>query len=519
MIIYPDKPWVDGQTFTHTTEQGLDLIGTYDESKNTWTFGKGTELEAVYTTTVYTVDVRPSEAEIEQAAAQFEALPLPNPDGLVTQQDVNWYLFDLINNVDGNHLWIGLDEPPKNNAGEYLFKFWWKDDEEQLYFFQYSTQTWVLTGLMDFDRPPIIVDGEPTEHPKFPGKPIKDGDFWFDQSLQQLYVWNDDQWLPVSGLEFEGIANDIGQLTARVDEGETVQEQIQSTVSDALNTQSEIQQDVSTLEAKVEALEGTVTDGTWRLTSRATPLQGEFDLLDGTGAKINGNWALAEFIYLTSPDYQSVEHTFEFIGLEDYIRIGGTGGSAVYRVKSGKTGTSALVEYQVEYISSEGAALDSIVYDFEFAPGFDPSAYATKAYVDTAVEPLATKEYVDNNLGGYFQTKYDGDRTTLSTGGNSQVMNSGEVMYLDAAFNITTNPIGVSIIGLPEQDFNWDSCITSGIIMVRAGSLDAGAYQVWKLRKRTGKHVQLWVVPIWTDTSHPLTPGTSRCLFQGVFFE
>ena len=152
-------------------------------------------------------------------------------------------------------------------------------------------------------------------------------------------------------------------------------------------------------------------------------------------------------------------------------------------------------------------------------PSFDPSAYATKSYVDTVVEPLATKEYVDNNLGGYFQTKYDGDRTTLSTGGNSQVMNSGEVMYLDAAFNITTNPIGVSIIGLPEQDFNWDSCITSGIIMVRAGSLDAGAYQVWKLRKRTGKHVQLWVVPIWTDTSHPLTPGTSRCLFQGVFFE
>ena len=198
MIIYPDKPWVNGQTFTHTTEEGETLTGTYDESKNTWTFGKGTELETVYTTAVYTVDVRPSEAEIEQAAAQFEALPLPDPSGLVTQQDVNWYLFDLINNVDGNHLWIGLDEPPKNNAGEYLFKFWWKDDEEQLYFFQYSTQTWVLTGLMDFDRPPIVSDTAPTEHPKFPGKDLEQGDLWYDEVRLEMFLWYNDAWFPIS---------------------------------------------------------------------------------------------------------------------------------------------------------------------------------------------------------------------------------------------------------------------------------------------------------------------------------
>ena len=50
---------------------------------------------------------------------------------------------------------------------------------------------------------------------------------------------------------------------------------------------------------------------------------------DGTGNKINGNWSLAQFIYFTNPDFLSVNHTFEFLGLEDYIRIGGTGGSAV----------------------------------------------------------------------------------------------------------------------------------------------------------------------------------------------
>ena len=109
-------------------------------------------------------------------------------------------------------------------------------------------------------------------------------------------------------------------------------------------------------------------------------------MLDGTGNKINGNWSLAQFIYFTNPDFLSVNHTFEFLGLEDYIRIGGTGGSAVYRVKSGKTGTDSLVEYQVEHVSSNGSVFESIAYDFEFTPGFDPTAYATKSYVDDVAD-------------------------------------------------------------------------------------------------------------------------------------
>ena len=84
-------------------------------------------------------------------------------------------------------------------------------------------------------------------------------------------------------------------------------------------------------------------------------------MLDGTGNKINGNWSQAQFIYLTNPDYLNVNHTFEFLGLEDYIRIGGVGGSAVYRVKSGKTGTNALVEYQVEHVSSNGVVLNPLL--------------------------------------------------------------------------------------------------------------------------------------------------------------
>lgn len=37
MIIYPDKPWSDGQTFKITLEDGTNVIGSYKESKNSWT--------------------------------------------------------------------------------------------------------------------------------------------------------------------------------------------------------------------------------------------------------------------------------------------------------------------------------------------------------------------------------------------------------------------------------------------------------------------------------------------------
>ena len=33
MITYPDKPWSDGQTFEHTTNEGAVLLGQYDAAK------------------------------------------------------------------------------------------------------------------------------------------------------------------------------------------------------------------------------------------------------------------------------------------------------------------------------------------------------------------------------------------------------------------------------------------------------------------------------------------------------
>ena len=208
MIIYPDKPWTDGQTFVHTTQEGGDIIGYYDAPNKTWLFRKGSS-DLVYTNTVYTVDIRPAEQSIARAGQHFnDTLPLPDVQNLVTQQDVNWYLYDLISSIDGgSQIWVDIDEPPGTDSNSPITKFWWKDDEQQLYFWNTLTEEWELTGLMDFDRPPIVGSIEPLEHPKFPGKPLEQGDLWYNTNRLELFIYWMSAWFPTSApsVGFDGV--------------------------------------------------------------------------------------------------------------------------------------------------------------------------------------------------------------------------------------------------------------------------------------------------------------------------
>ena len=70
MIKYPEKPWVDKQTFTHTTQAGDDIAGIYDAPTNTWSFYRGAS-DLVFTNTVFTVNVKPAADAIAAVAAQF----------------------------------------------------------------------------------------------------------------------------------------------------------------------------------------------------------------------------------------------------------------------------------------------------------------------------------------------------------------------------------------------------------------------------------------------------------------
>jgi hypothetical protein len=52
--------------------------------------------------------------------------------------------------------------------------------------------------LAKSDRPPIISDTEPTEHPQFPDEPLEEGDFWIDnhtgRAFTPLYYWTGTEW-------------------------------------------------------------------------------------------------------------------------------------------------------------------------------------------------------------------------------------------------------------------------------------------------------------------------------------
>ena len=207
MIIYPDKPWYDGQEFEHITSEGQKLVGTYDEAHKTWFFRDfRLASDLVFTDTVYTVNMKPAAESIAAAKAIFDSrLDLPSPDQFTTQQDVNWYLHELIEDVEGgSNLWDDVLNPPTDNLGEPLFKFWWKPDENELYYWNTQNFEWVLTGLQEFDRGVIMSTTPPTSHPKFIGtdkEDLVDGDIWVndsDPAKYQLNIYDHDNlhWVP-----------------------------------------------------------------------------------------------------------------------------------------------------------------------------------------------------------------------------------------------------------------------------------------------------------------------------------
>ena len=156
---------------------------------------------------------------------------------------------------------------------------------------------------------------------------------------------------------------------------------LQDQIDDALETQAEIQSELNTLENKVDALEGTVVDGKWYAESRSTPRPGGFDLING-GLQSMDNWE-ANFLRLHKTDNTGKEFTFAEISANDYVRIGAPGGTnAVFKIVSVPSGSLDYQSFEVELTNSLGVPMPDLTYDFEFLPSFDPSAYATVAYVD-----------------------------------------------------------------------------------------------------------------------------------------
>ena len=155
---------------------------------------------------------------------------------------------------------------------------------------------------------------------------------------------------------------------------------LQDQIDDALETQAEIQSELDTLENKVDALEGTVVDGKWYAESRSNPRTGGFDITTG-GLQSMSDWE-ADYLRVHKTDSTGKVFTFAEVSTGDYVRIGATGSSAVYKIVDVISGSLEWQTFEVELVNSTATPIPDLTYDFEFLPSFDPSAYATIQYVD-----------------------------------------------------------------------------------------------------------------------------------------
>ena len=228
-------------------------------------------------------------------------------------------------------------------------------------------------------------------------------------------------------------------IEARVATGESIQGEIIETISNALETQGDLVSSLSTLENKVETLEGTVIDGKWYAESRSTPRTGGFDITKG-GVQSMSNWD-ADFIRIHKTDNNGKVFTFAEVGTGDYIRIGAPGSSAVYKITSVPTGSLDWQAFGVEPASSFGTPVPELVYDFEFLPSFDPSAYATIQYVDA--ENASLQAEVDERVKKTGDTMTGHLKMTRPDATTSGYIFSVEAPHLEdgkqVAFRVTGN--------------------------------------------------------------------------------
>ena len=220
-----------------------------------------------------------------------------------------------------------------------------------------------------------------------------------------LRLHRNGEWIPAAPpVSLDGINATIdaalivqSDLLARVESGEIVQ----TGVLDSLTT----------LQHKVEALEGTVIDGKWYAESRSNPREGGFDITSG-GLQSMGDWS-ADFLRVHKTDSTGKAFTFAEVSTGDYIRIGAPGSTVVYKINEVVSGSLDWQAFGVELANSTGTPIPDLTYDFEFLPSFDPSAYATIQYVD-AQDDLDVKLAAVNDVSTGFRIKSDGN-TLIST--------------------------------------------------------------------------------------------------------
>ena len=131
------------------------------------------------------------------------------------------------------------------------------------------------------------------------------------------YAWDGDKWVTKTFKADEAaLANYVTTETYEDERNER-----DAVIADGLTTQREIQDDVATLNNRLDALDGSTIDAVWTFEQDdRIPRGGEFALRT-PDTEVTNQFALATLIIFNATDENGVTWTFENVTVGDVIRL------------------------------------------------------------------------------------------------------------------------------------------------------------------------------------------------------
>ena len=144
-----------------------------------------------------------------------------------------------------------------------------------------------------------------------------------------------------------------------------------------------VQRELDNINERIDELVGSSIMAHYTMGNTSYPTLGNvcmFSVAESSDVQyLTLNWGAVKELSFNPKDADNITHDLNNIRPYDVVRFVGSTGTALFRVSRNDGGGFLLIS---ETLVSTGSAKVGERYAVEFLPGFDPSAYATKSYVD-----------------------------------------------------------------------------------------------------------------------------------------
>ena len=239
-----------------------------------------------------------------------------------------------------------------------------------------------------------------------PPLPHEEGDRFTNDETGITYQFSNGAWRAVSSEASEEVVDAISKLDLQtvLDNGNIADKG--ATFGDAVITNQEVfadkefvsrefvdhenslqdettQRELDNINQRIDELVGSSTLTHYTMGNTSYPTTGNVCMFSVAGSSetqyLTLNWNLVKELAFNPKDADGITHDLNFVRPYDVVRFVGESGTALLRVSKNDGGGFLVI---AETLLSTGNAVVGQRYAVEFLPGFDPSAYATKSYVD-----------------------------------------------------------------------------------------------------------------------------------------